>query len=81
MISPLFCGGLTVRVEPGDSPLISGMVLPAFRAQVHSTAPALTLPTPVYPAALPLLTMRKAVSVPESEAGAREGGDGIDILI
>ena len=37
--------------------------------QVYSTAPALTLPTPVYPAALPLMTMRKAVPVPESEAG------------
>ncbi|CAL1140149.1 unnamed protein product [Cladocopium goreaui] len=48
----------------------SGALGLAFAASVHSTAPALTLPTPVYPAALPLLTMRKAVSVPESEVSS-----------
>lgn len=48
----------------------SGALGLAFTASVYSTAPALTLPTPVYPAALPLLTMRKAVPVPESEVSS-----------
>eukprot|EP00435_Cladocopium_sp_Y103_P064555 s52_g26.t1 len=48
----------------------SGALGLAFSASVYSTAPALTLPTPVYPAALPLLTMRKAVPVPESEVSS-----------
>lgn len=57
-------------MQPMPTVATSGALGLAFAASVHSTAPALTLPTPVYPAALPLLTMRKAVSVPESEVSS-----------